>query len=126
MAVFVIATAASTNVRLGIDIELPDRQLGVDRLARKLMTDPERFALRSLTPEAARHSFLRMWTCKEAMSKATGDGLSAPFGRISVHPGDADQPQVLDGPAEYQPDGWALHRIAMPVPSFVTIAVHTA
>ena len=34
--------------------------------------------LEDLEPDERRRAFLRYWTCKEAMSKATGDGLIAP------------------------------------------------
>ena len=56
-----------------------------------------------------RRRFLRYWTCKEAMSKATGDGLSAPFRRLEVKL--ADTFELLAGPPPYQPKRWRLHAI---------------
>ncbi len=112
----------NAGVRLGIDVEYRARQAGVERLARKLLTGPERSRLERLSPDDARVEFLRIWTCKEAMSKATGDGLAAPFGLIEVDPGEA--PRVIAGPGRYAPQGWALHRIPMPLPCIVTVALH--
>ncbi len=40
-------------------------------------------------------AIFRYWTCKEAMSKATGDGLAAPFRRLDVEL--AETPRLLDG-----------------------------
>ena len=53
------------------------------------MAPDEQAALAGLAPEARRRALLRLWTCKEAMSKATGDALSAPFRRISIAAEDA-------------------------------------
>lgn len=122
LAAYVIGQREAGGLAFGIDIELCARQAGIARLARKLLTASERARLEALTQEAARLEFLRTWTCKEAMSKATGDGLAAPFGSFSVESGDL--PQVLEGPPPYAPGCWALHRVPMPVPAFVTVAVH--
>ena len=43
-------------------------------LARKFLTSREQAAIASLDDDAHRRAFLRLWTCKEAMSKATGAG----------------------------------------------------
>ena len=57
-----------------------DRAVNADGLARKFMTTRERAAMAPLDEEARRRHFLRLWTCKEAMSKATGDALRHLFG----------------------------------------------
>ena len=73
--------------RIGVDLERRDRTLNVEGVARKFMTPREQAALAVLEPDARRRALLRLWTCKEAMSKATGDALSAPFRRIDVELG---------------------------------------
>lgn len=108
-------------VRIGVDVERADRTLGSERLARKFLTATERAAIAFLDPDERRRRFLRHWTCKEAMSKATGDGLLAPFRHIDIelHPA----PHLVDGPAPYRPAAWTL--LAAPVPDdhFATVAL---
>ena len=55
------------------------------------------------------------------MSKATGDGLLAPFRDIDVDLTAA--PRLVSGPAPYRPPAWTL--IAAPVPEdhFATVAL---
>ena len=109
------------NARIGVDIERAAREVGSDRLARKFLTPAERAAIVDLEPADRRRRFLQYWTCKEAMSKATGDGLLAPFRHIDVDL--AGMPRLVDGPAPYRPPAWRL--IAAPVPAdhFATVAL---
>ena len=84
VALLAIARDLPPGTRIGVDIERADREVGVDRLARKFLTARERQSLAHLALAERRTRFVHYWTCKEAMSKATGDGLAAPFGRIDV------------------------------------------
>ncbi len=121
MAVFAIGFGLPATQRVGIDIESAARAVNVQRLARKLLTDDERRAVATLSADHGRRRFLETWTCKEAMSKATGDGLRAPFGRIAVEPHDALR--VIAGPAPYVPDAWQLHRVPIGDDYIVTVAL---
>jgi 4'-phosphopantetheinyl transferase len=116
-----IARALPPRTRIGIDIERRDRDVGVDRLARKFLTANERATLAGLDLRGRRERFLRYWTCKEAMSKATGDGLIAPFGRLDV--AQLEDPRLASGPPPYVPDRWTLHAVAVPAPWFATVAI---
>ncbi len=107
------------GVRIGVDIERCDRGINVEGIARKFMTANERATLATLETDAARKQLLRLWTCKEAMSKATGDALAAPFARLDV---DVAAPALRSGPAPYRPDRWSLHAAAVPADYFATIA----
>jgi 4'-phosphopantetheinyl transferase len=106
--------------RIGIDVERSDRTVGADRLSKKFLAAAERAALGEMRVDERRERFLRYWTCKEAMSKATGDGLIAPFARMHV---DIDHIELLDGPAPYSPASWALHSVPAPAPYLVTVAI---
>ena len=119
-----IARGLSPRTRIGVDIERRDREVGVDRLARKFLTANERATLANLDLRGRRERFLRYWTCKEAMSKATGDGLIAPFGRVEV--AQPDNPRLADGPPPYLPIRWTLHAIAVPATWFATVAIWDA
>jgi 4'-phosphopantetheinyl transferase len=116
-----IARGLSLRTRIGVDIERVDREVGVDRLARKFLTANERATLAQLDLTGRRERFLRYWTCKEAMSKATGDGLIAPFGRLDVS--EPDDPRLADGPPPYLPEQWTLRAVAVPATWFATVAV---
>ena len=109
------------GVRVGVDIERDDRRINVEGIARKFMSAAERATLATLAPEAARRQLLRLWTCKEAMSKATGDALSAPFAKLDVDLGVG--PRLRSGPAPYLPAHWSLHAAALSQEFIATIAV---
>ena len=110
--------------RIGVDIEHFDRSVAADKLARKFLTPREAETLAPLSPDDRRRAFLRHWTCKEAMSKATGDGLAAPFGKIEIALG--TELVVVDGPPPYSPGGWRLEAITVPSGFLATIAVWLA
>lgn len=108
------------GMRIGVDIERTDRAINASGIARKFMTSAERDALPA-DADAARRVLLRLWTCKEAMSKATGDGVSAPFGRIDVAL--APAPRLAAGPAAYAPGAWSLHAVEASPAHFATVAL---
>ena len=120
-AVFAIAHDLPGHCRIGVDVERHDRRLDADGLARKFLTAREQATLHDADADARRERFLRYWTCKEAMSKATGDGLSAPFAHLDVDTRSALT--LLDGPPPYVPDAWCLHTIAVPDGFLATLAV---
>ena len=120
--VFVIASEVPPGQRVGIDVEHLHRTPDVDRLSRRVLTEAERARLAGLPDDDRRIAFLATWTCKEAMSKATGDGIGAPFGKITVDP--FDPPRVIDGPGAYAAARWQLHRIEIDPEHVTTVAVH--
>jgi len=95
------------GVRIGVDLERASRNVNDAGLARRVCTPREREALATLDEHGRRQAFLRLWTCKEAMSKATGDALAAPFRHLDV----AREPDLalVAGPAPYAPRDWTLH-----------------
>ncbi|HJU24009.1 MAG TPA: 4'-phosphopantetheinyl transferase superfamily protein [Casimicrobiaceae bacterium] len=114
----------SMDARIGVDVERRDRQINVDGIARKFLTTNEREAIERLDDDARRQHVLTLWTCKEAMSKATGDALSAPFASIDV---DLRQgPHLRAGPAKYAAAAWTLHRAEVPDDHVATIALWRA
>jgi len=104
-----------------VDIEHRDRELNVDGVARKFMSAHEQAMLGSRDGEARRHALLRLWTCKEAMSKATGDALSAPLRDLDVQLEPALA--LADGPAPYTPADWRLAAIDAPDGYLATAAL---
>jgi 4'-phosphopantetheinyl transferase len=113
--------AIADRPRIGVDIERRDRTVASDQLARKFLTERERAGLAPLADDERRQRFLRLWTCKEAMSKATGDGLAAPFRQIDVDL--ASGATVVAGPPPYLPGAWTVHFAAVPPGYFATVAI---
>lgn len=112
---------ATRDARIGVDVERLDREINVGGIARKFLTQTERRALADLDADSARRRVLRLWTCKEAISKSTGDALSAPFGSLDVALGDA--PRLCAGPAPYEPSRWTLHSAPVPADFVATVAL---
>jgi 4'-phosphopantetheinyl transferase len=121
MALVGIADALPAGTRIGVDVEHGQRKVNADLLSRKFLSDRERAGLAPLTAEQRRRGFLRLWTCKEAMSKATGDGLIAPFRRLDV--GLLDALRLLAGPPPYLPSRWSLHHGDVPEGWLATVAI---
>jgi len=69
---------------LGVDLEAIDDQTPRDDLARRFFSERECRDYFSLPADYRREAFYRLWTCKEAYIKATGEGLSLPLGQFSV------------------------------------------
>ena len=109
------------HCRIGVDIERDDRKLRADGLAQKFLTAAEQATLAPLPATERRQRFLRYWTCKEAMSKATGDGLSAPFRQIEVAL--EDRFELVRGPDPYRPERWQLARVEVPAGLLATVAL---
>ena len=124
MALIGIATHWPAGKRIGVDVEHGEREVNADGLSRKFLSAREQAALALMTPDLRRRAFLRHWTCKEAMSKATGDALSAPFRRLDVklEPGLALQA----GPPPYSPEDWRLLAADAGDELIATIAVWNA
>ena len=121
VALMAIACDVPPTTRIGVDIEHTEREVGVDMLQKKFLSPLERERIAALSPDARRRQFLHYWTCKEAMSKATGDGIVAPFGQLEVEL--TDPPRLRAGPPPYTPDDWSLYPAAVPAEWFATIAV---
>ena len=107
--------------RIGVDVEHGERKLNIEGIARKFMTDDEQSALARLAPDGRRRALLRLWTCKEAMSKATGDAMSAPFRRISIDI--RRELRLVAGPPPYTPGAWRLLPIAIVGGYLATVAL---
>jgi 4'-phosphopantetheinyl transferase len=70
-----VAVLAQPDVPVGFDLERFDRRIELD-IADRYFRPEEVNWLTSLPVEERPHGFLRLWTLKEALIKATGEGLS--------------------------------------------------
>jgi 4'-phosphopantetheinyl transferase len=97
----VVAVAAAP---VGVDVEQLDgrrRPLGghgdPEALAELVLSRAERAALAAVPADGRARAFLVAWTRKEAVTKATGDGLRAAFSDVVVA-ADAGSPRVASWP----------------------------
>jgi 4'-phosphopantetheinyl transferase len=79
------ALIALARVEVGVDIELP-RPRRTDDLARRFFAPVEQERLFALEGESRRDAFFRLWTCKEAFLKATGEGFSRSLRSYEIDP----------------------------------------
>jgi 4'-phosphopantetheinyl transferase len=117
----VMLIAIAHGVIAGVDVERAARQVNVAGIARRCLSPSERNALATMDADEARLHVLRLWTCKEAMSKATGDGLAAPFRALDVAL--APGPLLRQGPSPYTPGDWQLHALEVPTGYLATLAL---
>jgi len=89
-----LVAVASGGTPVGIDVErlrpLPDAA----SLMTRFFSPSEQREWSGLEPAARDAAFFRAWTRKEAVVKATGDGLSAPFEQVSISAGTGSRPRV--------------------------------
>lgn len=69
---------------VGVDVEAAGRQADVLRIAERFFVRHECDALHAASDAERDPLFLRLWTAKEALMKATGLGMRLPPDRISV------------------------------------------
>jgi 4'-phosphopantetheinyl transferase len=71
-----VAVAVTDVAPIGVDVEPVDRTLDVDGVAENVLAPAERDVFAEIAgDDARRRAFLVWWTRKEAVLKATGDGL---------------------------------------------------
>ena len=71
----VVAAAVSHRHDVGVDVERCDRTPRFEDLARRYFSPDEVALVQSDADDGGRVAFFRLWTLKEALIKATGEGL---------------------------------------------------
>ena len=105
-----VAVAAAP---VGVDVEQVDgrpHEVGggdTSSMARMVLAEQERAALAAVHPSGRARAFLVAWTRKEAVTKATGDGLRVPFGELVVAT-DAAAPRLVAWPYPQDPGNVSL------------------
>jgi 4'-phosphopantetheinyl transferase len=104
-----LVAVAVAGTPVGVDVEQLDgrrRPLGGDgdpqALARLVLADGERIALAAVRPSARARAFLVAWTRKEAVTKATGDGLRVSFSDVVIA-GAPGAPRLVSWPYPQAP-----------------------
>ena len=104
-----LIAVAVARTPVGVDVEQLDgrrRPLGgngdLDGLARIVLSAAEQAALAGVPSAGRARAFLVAWTRKEAVTKATGDGLRAAFSDVVVA-ADAGPPRLVSWPYPRSP-----------------------
>jgi 4'-phosphopantetheinyl transferase len=85
----VIAVGLNRRGRIGVDVELTGRALHPD-LARRVCTPAESTTLGRLPADVREAELRRLWTLKEAYTKALGQGMRLGFTEFGFGPDDRD------------------------------------
>jgi 4'-phosphopantetheinyl transferase len=99
---------------LGVDVEQHRTMSDAIQIARRFFAPPEIAALEALDPALHHDTFFRVWTRKEAIVKATGQGISAGLDRFAVTSDAPDDVTLrgLDGDPAW--DRWTIRGLDMP------------
>ena len=110
----VLVAVAVARAPVGVDVEQLDGRphpLGGDgdpeALARLVLSAAEQATLAAVPPSGRARAFLVAWTRKEAVTKATGDGLRAAFSDVVVA-ADAGPPRLVAWPYPRPPQSVSL------------------
>ncbi|MFJ7416881.1 4'-phosphopantetheinyl transferase family protein [Streptomyces sp. NPDC098077] len=106
-----IAVGVSRNGRIGVDAEPADRSMSFDLLHRHVCTPAERAELEPLHEERRAAELLRLWTLKEAYTKAIGQGLRFGFTEFGFGGGSAGLLAPDGRPASRGEWAFATHRV---------------
>jgi 4'-phosphopantetheinyl transferase len=100
--------ATSRTAPVGVDVEriraLPDALA----IARRFFTSAEAAVLSDLSGPEQAAAFFSLWTCKEAVVKATGQGIAHALSRFEFAGGNPPALRSVDGKAEAA-KSWSLH-----------------
>ncbi|MFI8327325.1 4'-phosphopantetheinyl transferase family protein [Streptomyces sp. NPDC085529] len=106
-----IAVGVSRHGRIGVDTEPLTRTMDFDREHRLMCTPAEHAELTALPAAARNVRMLRLWTLKEAYTKALGQGRRLGFTEFGFS-ADDDTLLTPDGrPAAHGPWAFASHRV---------------
>jgi len=117
--------AISKSCALGVDIEYLNRDIDYSGLAERFFTNREYAALQRIPESGRKRAFFSCWTRKEAVIKATGDGLSLPLDQFEVTVEPDAEPRILIFAAATQriPD-WTLYAADVGNDYIATVAAY--
>lgn len=113
--------AVSCDHPLGLDIEQINPAVNISDITGRFFTQEECAFIMSLPTTEQTTVFYKLWTCKEALIKGIGTGLTLALDSFTVS-FDKDQPVIRSNESEY--DNWSL-RCLKPASGYAaSIAVH--
>jgi 4'-phosphopantetheinyl transferase len=115
--------AVTLDRDVGVDVERLDRTADWKEIAARSFTAAERQALAALPGPLQRHAFFACWTRKEAVIKATGEGLAMSLDSFVVSVESDHAAMLACDPALGLPDSWFLASVPVPPSYHATVAV---
>jgi len=108
-----VAVAIAQGAEVGVDVEAIERHdFDEDAIAASHFCAAERARLARIADAASRkHAFLALWTAKEALIKALGDGLSMPLDGFCA---DLERGTYVRYDAPHRDGEWSLARWQRP------------
>jgi 4'-phosphopantetheinyl transferase len=100
--------AVVRGAEVGVDLERVRGFPSMEAVAASVFSPEERAAMERAPPEQRAAAFFRCWTCKEALLKAVGSGLSGDPGAWVVDVDAAGGARVLRAGGT-PPSAWSLH-----------------
>lgn len=122
-----IAIAISYKCPVGIDIEWVNPDRGLLELAQRFFAPSEAQLLIKLPMRERISSFYRLWTCKEAFLKATGEGIAEGLNRWVFDISKGGQVALMTTSNQESTDCWSFcHRYLPKLEAMVTAVTLTA
>jgi 4'-phosphopantetheinyl transferase len=116
-----VACAITDGADVGVDVEWADRDVDAEKIAARFFAPAESRHLMGLAPDARRGRFVDLWTLKEALVKAIGQGIAGSLNRFAFEIGDEVR---LVSPPLIDPHDWQFG-LFTPDPGFrLAVAVH--
>lgn len=76
--------AFTLNREIGVDLESMHLILEAEGFFNHFFSNQEKVVFQTLVGHEKQETFFRYWTCKEAYTKACGEGLAQPLNRIDI------------------------------------------
>jgi 4'-phosphopantetheinyl transferase len=110
--------AVSTSSEVGVDVEAVRWLQDFDELVARFFCPREAQVFARLPNDLKPAAFFNLWTRKEALLKATGEGIAYSLNRVDVTFLPGEPPCVLSTPEEDSWQGWTLKEIT-PAPGHI-------
>jgi len=111
--------AFSRGREVGVDVECVRPSFSDDRIAEQFFSAREAAAIRALPAHRRPHSFLALWTAKEAWLKAKGAGLGDPWEEFEVSLRPPGDPVLTRRAGPSQPEQQWSFRSFPPAPGYM-------
>ena len=110
----VVSYAVALNYRVGIDIELHDNALNIQELTSLVFTKAESKYFSTLKSDEKLEFFYSLWTKKESLIKATGQGLSYPINTIEAVALSSGEKIILNNEKNKLYQEWYYYKLETP------------